>query len=197
MSIATEIARLQQAKADLKASINAKGGTITDETIDEYASKVSALPSPKEEETKTVTPNFSSGNQVITPTSGKVLSQVTVVKDEDLIPENIVKDVNIFGVVGTAETGGGTTGGYRVTFDLAYNGYSNVTIQQTNGNNFTTNITPIGFSRMTVIFENVTYIKYSGTTAYRSFEGITQTELNAGKTLTNDVVLRSDSGGAD
>lgn len=43
MSIATEIARLQQAKADLKASINAKGGTITDETIDEYAGFVDNL----------------------------------------------------------------------------------------------------------------------------------------------------------
>jgi hypothetical protein len=102
MSIATEIARLQQAKADLKASINAKGGTITDETIDEYASKVSALPSPKEEETKTITPNFSSGNQVITPTSGKVLSQVTLTKPTDLIPENIAKDKNVCGVVGTS-----------------------------------------------------------------------------------------------
>jgi hypothetical protein len=43
MSVATEIARLQQAKADLKASINAKGGTITDETIDEYAGFVDNL----------------------------------------------------------------------------------------------------------------------------------------------------------
>jgi hypothetical protein len=102
MSIATEIARLQQAKADLKASIIAKGGTITNETIDEYASKVSALPSPKEEETKTVTPDFSSGNQVITPTSGKVLSQVTLTKPTDLLPENIAKDKNVCGVTGTS-----------------------------------------------------------------------------------------------
>jgi hypothetical protein len=43
MSIATEIARLQLAKADLKASINAKGGNITDETIDEYADFVDNL----------------------------------------------------------------------------------------------------------------------------------------------------------
>lgn len=45
MSIATEIARLQQAKADLKASINAKGGNITTETLDQYASAVDNLPS--------------------------------------------------------------------------------------------------------------------------------------------------------
>ena len=104
MSIASEIARLQQAKADLKAAINSKGGNITTERIDQFASEVTALPSPKEEETKTVTPNFANGDEVVTPTSGKVLTQVTIVKDNDLVPENIVKDVNIFGVVGTAET---------------------------------------------------------------------------------------------
>lgn len=107
MSIATEIARIQQAKADLKASINAKGGTITDETIDEYASKVTALPSPKEEETKTVTPNFSSGNQVITPTTGKVMTQVTINKDGNLIADNIKSGVTIFGITGTYEGSGG------------------------------------------------------------------------------------------
>lgn len=46
MSIETEIVRLQQAKADLKVSINAKGVTppITDETIDGYAGKIDTLP---------------------------------------------------------------------------------------------------------------------------------------------------------
>jgi hypothetical protein len=40
MSIATELLRIVGAKAALKASINAKGGTITDETLDEYAAQV-------------------------------------------------------------------------------------------------------------------------------------------------------------
>ena len=43
MSIASEIARLQQAKADLKTAINAKGQSIDDETIDEYADFVAAI----------------------------------------------------------------------------------------------------------------------------------------------------------
>lgn len=43
MSIASEIARLQQAKADLKTAINAKGRAITDETIDLYAAEVDAI----------------------------------------------------------------------------------------------------------------------------------------------------------
>lgn len=106
MSIASEIARLQQAKADLKTAINSKGGNITTERIDQFASEVASLPSPKEEETRTLTPDFSSGNQVIVPTSGKVLRQVTLTKPTELIPENIKKDVNICGVVGTLESGG-------------------------------------------------------------------------------------------
>lgn len=43
MSIATEISRLQTAKSDLKTSINAKGGTLTTETLDDYAAAVDGL----------------------------------------------------------------------------------------------------------------------------------------------------------
>lgn len=61
----------------------------------------------KEEEVKTVDLAMASGNQTITPTSGKVLSQVVVKKPATMLPENIKKDVNIGGVVGTLESGGG------------------------------------------------------------------------------------------
>lgn len=37
------------------------------------------------------------------------LSSVTVGKDPNLVPENVKKDVSIFGTVGTLESGGGTT----------------------------------------------------------------------------------------
>ena len=115
------------------------------------------------------------------------------------------KDVDLTGVtfdgyagkIDEIETGGGgTTGGYRVTFDLEYNGYSNVTIQQTNGNNFIMS-TPSDYGNHTIIFENVTYIKWNGSGIDYYFEGITKSELNAGKTLTNDVVLSSNAGGAN
>jgi hypothetical protein len=56
---------------------------------------------------------------VITPASGKVLSQVTLTKPADLLPENIAKDKNVCGVVGTLESGGGETptdGDYLVRF---------------------------------------------------------------------------------
>ena len=48
MSVASEITRIQNAKADLKTSINAKTDSehqITDETIDEYADFVNSITS--------------------------------------------------------------------------------------------------------------------------------------------------------
>ena len=38
MSVATEISRLSAAKADIKRAINAKGGTLVNERLSEYAS---------------------------------------------------------------------------------------------------------------------------------------------------------------
>ena len=45
MGIATEIERIKSAKAAIKDAINAKGGTLTDELLDQYASAIAALPS--------------------------------------------------------------------------------------------------------------------------------------------------------
>ena len=48
------------------------------------------------------------GDQVIVPSAdGKVISRVTVKKPETLVPENIAKDVEIGGVIGKFEGGGG------------------------------------------------------------------------------------------
>ena len=105
MAISDKLQDLIDIKQDIKVAIENKGADLTDVEFDGYAEKIDLLPLPKEEQTKTVSsPNFSSGNVIVTPDSGKVLTQVTVVKDNDLVPENIVKDVNIFGVVGTART---------------------------------------------------------------------------------------------
>ena len=57
-----------------------------------------------------VNPNFSSGDYIVDKNDYDYLDEVTIVKDDNLIPENIKKDVNIFGVVGTyEETGGSNT----------------------------------------------------------------------------------------
>lgn len=64
------------------------------------------VPPQTQSQAKTVNLSMASGNQVITPDDGYTLSEVTVTKPSTLIPDNIKKDVNIGGVVGTAEFGG-------------------------------------------------------------------------------------------
>lgn len=63
---------------------------------------------------KIVDLSMASGNQVIAPDEGYSLSKVTVIKPETLIPENIKKDVDIGGVVGTMK--GALSGKRNVTF---------------------------------------------------------------------------------
>ena len=58
-------------------------------------------------EQKTVTPSASQQN--ITPSSGKVLSKVTVNTDTNLKAENIKNGVTIFGVTGTYSSGGNSS----------------------------------------------------------------------------------------
>lgn len=54
-------------------------------------------------QTKTVDLNMASGNQVVSPDAGKLLSQVTVQKPASLAPSNIKKNVTIGGVEGNYE----------------------------------------------------------------------------------------------
>lgn len=73
---------------------------------------------PEKSQAKTVDLSMASGDQVIAPDDGYSLSEVTVTKPATLIPENIKKDVDIGGVVGTMEGGGGGGGGagFSMTF---------------------------------------------------------------------------------
>lgn len=64
------------------------------------------VPPQAQSQEKTVNLSMASGNQVITPDDGYALSKVTVTKPDTLIPDNIKKDVNIGGVVGTMSGGG-------------------------------------------------------------------------------------------
>ena len=60
------------------------------------------VPIPETQE-KTVDLAMSSGNQVVSPDSGKVISKVTINKPSTLTPGNIKKDVVIGGVTGTLD----------------------------------------------------------------------------------------------
>lgn len=92
--------------------------TVTKDTLKKGATAHDASGEPitgtltiPDQQARTVDLNMPSGNQTITPDNGKVLSKVTVTKPTTMIPENIKKDVNIGGVVGTLESGGSTGGG--------------------------------------------------------------------------------------
>ena len=113
MSVASEIQRIQSAKADLRTAIQAKGVTVPSSAkLDDYDTYVAAISSSPSLQSKTVAPSTS--QQTVTPDSGyQGLSQVTVSAvtsaiDADIVAGNIKSGVNILGVTGTY-TGGGTT----------------------------------------------------------------------------------------
>lgn len=59
-----------------------------------------------ETEAKTVSLALADGNQIVTPTDGKLLSEVTIEKPANLLPENIAEGVDIAGVIGALVAGG-------------------------------------------------------------------------------------------
>ena len=88
----------------LEATEN-KTYNASDENLEGYSTVTVNVPSTPTE-TKTVEPNFASGNQTLTPTEGKVFSSVTLTKPDTLLPENIKKGVIICGIEGTYEAVG-------------------------------------------------------------------------------------------
>lgn len=90
----------------------AKGITAHDKS---GAKITGTLQVPASEE-RTVELSMPSGNQVILPTSGKVMRKVTVQKPTTLLPGNIKKGVVIGGVTGTLEAS--SSGGAKETWVL-------------------------------------------------------------------------------
>lgn len=78
-------------------------GAVTSDSGYDGLSKVTVNVAATPTEEKTVELALDSGDQVITPTSGKNISKVTITKPETLLPENIKKGVVIAGVTGTYE----------------------------------------------------------------------------------------------
>ena len=77
---------------------------------------------PKPEQSKTVEFNPGNANNItVTPDTGYVLSSAQVNKPATMIPENIKKDVNIGGVIGTLESGSFDSTKYcRVLYNSNY-----------------------------------------------------------------------------
>lgn len=98
MQLATQAAKTVTPSAAQQTAV-ASGKYTTGNVV------VAAVPT----EAKTVELSMPSGNQTVSPSSGKFLSEVTVKKPATMLPENIKKGVSIGGVVGTLESGGGST----------------------------------------------------------------------------------------
>ena len=96
MQLATQAAKTVTPSAAQQTAV-ASGKYTTGNVV------VAAVPT----EAKTVELSMPSGNQTVSPSSGKFLSAVTVKKPATMLPENIKKGVSIGGVVGTLESGGG------------------------------------------------------------------------------------------
>lgn len=90
----------------LQAKTATENGEVTPDGGYDGLSKVTVNVPATPTETKTVEPNFSNGNEVLTPTEGKVFSSVTLTKPATLLPENIKKGVIICGIEGTYEAAG-------------------------------------------------------------------------------------------
>ena len=84
-------------------AIRTKKGTTAKINPQNFETEIGSITTSKPEQEKTAALSMSSGNQIISPDSGKVLSKVTITKPATLAPENIRKDTNIGGVVGTLE----------------------------------------------------------------------------------------------
>lgn len=127
MSIASEITRLQSAKADIRTAIQAKGATVPSSAkLDAYDGYIAQIPtgSTPTLQTKSATPTTAA--QVIQPDNGydgleKVnISAVTAAIDANISAGNIKDGVTILGVMGSYTGSGGgavltpTAGDYPV-----------------------------------------------------------------------------------
>ena len=84
----------------LAQHINAKAGTTGAKTIDQMQATVDGITGGKEEEAITVPLDMANGDQIVTPSEGKTLSQVTITQPDDLSPSRVVLGSNIGGVDG-------------------------------------------------------------------------------------------------
>lgn len=117
--------------------------------------KITGNHTDKTEQTKTEALSMASGDQVVTPDTNKVLTQVTITKPATLVPGNIKKDVVIGGVTGSYEGGVTPTG----TINITENGTVDVT------NYATANVSVSGGGAGFAITTNVTGGTASGSTA--------------------------------
>ena len=111
----------------LADAINTKASSSGTKTIQELITTVNSISPAKEQQTKTVSLDMASGDQVITPDTNKVLSQVTVTKPATLVAANIKTGVTIGGVQGSFTSDGTAVAGDILNGKTAYVNGSKIT----------------------------------------------------------------------
>ena len=102
-----------------------------------------------------INPNFSSGDYIVDKGSYDYIDSATIIKDVDLIPENIKKGVNIFGVVGTLESAeegfvSGNVYAYRASDTAGTATIGGITVPTSPGETVVTTITTFGTGTKTI-----------------------------------------------
>lgn len=87
-------------------AIRSKTGKTEEILAADFAGNINSIDTSKPEETKEVLLDFSGGDMEVVPTTGNVLSKVTIPQPENLLPENIAEGIDIAGIIGTLAAGG-------------------------------------------------------------------------------------------
>lgn len=200
MSIASEITRLQGAKASLKSSINAKNDNehqITTETLEDYADFVDTISGGgKPEQTKSAIPSTSS--QIITPDTGYTLSSVSI----SAMPSGVLSTPTVNSSTGlvtaSIETSGYLASGTSKTLQLTTQGAQTITPTTsnqtiTNGKYLTGTQTIAGDANLVAgnIKKNTTIFGVTGT-----YEGSGSATLVT-KSITENGIYNASSDNAD
>ena len=113
--------RASQPKLD-NLEVTENGEYIPPAEVDGYSKVNVAVPIPTLITDARITLDFSEGDMSFVAPGGSAVTAGIIKKPENLIPENIAKDVEIAGIVGTHEGGGGTVAGTATITFCNYDG---------------------------------------------------------------------------
>lgn len=117
-----KLSYLAETKAVIKDALVEQGQIVTDsDSFRSYADKIKAIDKPTLITDAELELDFSGGDMPISAPDGYAFTGGTIKKPETLIPENIAKDVEVAGIVGTHEGGGG--GSVEGTATVAFCNY--------------------------------------------------------------------------
>lgn len=108
MSVSSEITRLENAKTAIKTAIKGKGVAVPDETkVDGLATLIDDIYSGAYNIVSTANSDGTQNLEITDSVGGTITKELLASLDSDFVAENIKKDVDLFGLLGTLEGEGG------------------------------------------------------------------------------------------